>query len=244
MPATITMIGGISLTGIRLLIDTSKCIACKACQVVCQQWHSLPSEDTNFTGTYQNPPDMSGANLTVAKFFEIAALSKVKWLFFKDQCRHCEVPNCQQHCPFGAIIKQTDGIVRIDPDICNPAACSGSVNKPCQLACHYNIPKYMYVKDGSSVTTDMRKCDLCYNRFGNLSLPAASQKPSCEATCPPGAIFSGDADTILIQANDRVTYLQANGFPNANVYPNQSGVGTLTHVIWVLTEDPAVYGLS
>ncbi len=95
------------MEGKRILIDTSKCVACKACQVACQQWHSLPSEDTTFTGTYQNPPDMSGANLTVAKFFEIFD-TKLKWLFFKDQCRHCNYPNCKLACPLTP--KQSKGI--------------------------------------------------------------------------------------------------------------------------------------
>jgi len=27
-------------------IDTTRCIACKACQVACKQWHNLPAEKT------------------------------------------------------------------------------------------------------------------------------------------------------------------------------------------------------
>jgi formate dehydrogenase iron-sulfur subunit len=242
MPA-ITVKGGISLTGIRLLVDTSLCIACRVCQVACKQWHSLPSEDTIFAGSYQNPPDMSAANLTVTKFNEILDLGKLKWLFFKDQCRHCEVPNCLEKCPLGAIVKQTDGIVRIDPDICDPTLCFAGEPKPCQHACTFEIPKWKYVKDGNLIQTDMRKCDLCYNRFANLTLPLQSRKPSCEVTCPSGAIVSGDADAILTRANNRVAYLQTKGFSEANIYPPQSGFGTLTHVIWILTENPTDYGL-
>lgn len=237
------------MTGIRLLVDTSKCVACKACQVACQQWHSLPSEDTTFTGTYQNPPDMSGANLTVAKFFEIFD-TKLKWLFFKDQCRHCDDPRCMQHCPLNAIERQADGIVKIVPEICDPSKCSGAETKPCQMHCPYAIPKYKYVKNGSLVRTDMRKCDFCYDRFDKDQLHAASKKPSCEVTCPPGAISSGDADSILTEAQNRVNYLKTIGFPNVNVYPNQGMILLLsgpcagpTHVIWVLTESPSVYGL-
>src|SRR4030042_3791201 len=99
------------MEGKRILVDTSKCQACKACQAECKQWHSLEAEDTTFTGSYQNPPDMSGANLTVVKFTEIETGGKVKWLFFKDGCRHCQDPRCKLACPRKAIKRQANGVV-------------------------------------------------------------------------------------------------------------------------------------
>jgi formate dehydrogenase iron-sulfur subunit len=241
------------MTGKRLFIDTSKCQACKACQAACQQWHSLEAEDTTFTGSYQNPPDMSGANLTVAKFTEIKVGEKVEWLFFKDQCRHCEIPTCKTACPLKAIKRKPNGTVWIKEELCNPTLCSTEDVKPCQQACPFKkdgdglspigIPRRDYVKNGSPVTTKMQKCDLCYNRWpGNPAsavLPLASRKPACMVTCPPGAIMFGAADTMKRKANKRVTYLKANGYPNANVYP----AGLQTHVIWVLLESPSVYGI-
>src|SRR4030042_824657 len=251
------------MTGKRLFIDTSKCQACKACQAACQQWHSLEAEDTTFTGSYQNPPDMSGANLTVVKFTEIEVGGKVKWLFFKDGCRHCDAPTCRTACPLvpKAIKRQANGIVRIDPALCHPDVCSANAEKPCQTACPFKslsdgvigIPKRGYVNGGSPVTTVMRKCDLCYNRM-NLSPEATELKnlpfvstdgktrsalPACKVTCPPGAIKIGVADVMLTQAKKRVTYLKNHGYPNANVYP----AGLATHVIWVLLEAPSTYGI-
>jgi len=241
------------MTGKRMLIDTSKCLACKACQVACQQWHSLEAEDTEFTGTYQNPPDMSGANLTLVKFTEKEAAGKLNWLFFKDQCRHCEIPTCKTACPLKAIKRQTNGVVRINPDKCDPTLCSTEDVKPCQQACPFKkdgdglspigIPRRDYVKNGSPVTTKMEKCDFCYNRWPakpeSAVLPVASRKPACMAACPPGAMMFGAADTMKRKANKRVTYLKANGYPNANVYP----AGLQTHVIWVLLEAPGTYGI-
>ncbi|MFH1025102.1 MAG: 4Fe-4S dicluster domain-containing protein [Nitrospirota bacterium] len=251
------------MLGKRLMIDTSKCIACRACQVACKQWHSLPSEDTTFTGSYQNPPDMSGANLTVAKFTEAEIAGKLRFLFFKDMCRHCENPTCKVACPLvpkAIKRKAISGIVFIRADLCHPNACSTEVIKPCQQACPFKtdpvgrigVPKYNYEKDGP-VTTVMRKCDFCYNRM-NASPEATKLKalpfisadgktksalPACQVTCPPGAIMSGAADPMKRKAKRRVTYLIANGYPNANVYP----AGLQTHVIWVLTELPAAYGI-
>jgi formate dehydrogenase iron-sulfur subunit len=256
------------MTGKRMLIDTSKCQACKACQVACQQWHSLEAEDTTFTGSYQNPPEMSGTNLTVVKFTEIEDAGKVKWLFFKDQCRHCESPPCVPSCPRHAIVKQANGMVRIDPDLCDPHACApgsgDSVPRPCQSACPYKndgirgIPKWKYTKEGALLGSKMRKCDFCFDRWKTktgLKVPpfvsteklpngqpvVTSAIPACQLTCPAGAITTGGAGKMLKSANSRVSYLKANGYPNANIYPDQ--IQQISHVIWILTEDKSAYGL-
>ena len=209
------------MNGIRLLIDTSKCIGCKACQVTCQQWHSLPAEDTTFTGTYQNPRDLTAANLTVTKFFE-AGGKKPNWHFFKDQCRHCDDPPCMEECPFQAIIKLANGAVWIDYSRCFPSKCSRDDVKPCQDECEFKkIPRYKYVKDGVLVRTKMIKCNLCFGY------------PKCQIACPPGAISIGEADPILAEAVNRVNALKGHGFPDARIYPGQSD--DPTHVIWIVT---------
>jgi Fe-S-cluster-containing dehydrogenase component len=253
------------MLGKRILIDTSKCTACKSCQVACQQWHSLEAEDTTFTGSYTNPSDLSGANLTLIRFTEVEAGGKLKWLFFNDRCRHCETPTCRVACPLTpkAIKRQANGIVRIDPDLCHPELCSAEAIKPCQQACPFKsisdgvlgIPKKDYVKNGDPVTTVMRKCDFCYNRMNNsaeankLKNPpfvdtdpdrvTNSALPACKVACPPGAIKVGAADAMLTQAKKRVKKLKNMGYPNANVYP----AGLQTHVIWVLLEAPSTYGI-
>ena len=231
------------MTGKRLAIDTSICIGCKACQAACQQWHSLEAEDTTFTGSYQNPPDMSGANLTVVKFTEKEESGKVKWLFMKDQCRHCVGAHCRA-CPLGAVKIYKQQIVLIDPAICDPTSCAAiDQPKPCQTACPYNIPKWRYEKNGSAVLTKMMKCDFCYNRFTHPDLPAASKKPACMATCPPGAIYLGAANGILQGAKNRAKYLRTHGYPKATVYPKQETAWGPTRVIWVLLDEAAAYGL-
>jgi formate dehydrogenase iron-sulfur subunit len=252
-----------------IVIDTSKCIGCKACQVACQQWHSLTAEDTTFTGTYTNPPELSGVNLTLIKYFETESAGQVKFHFVTDRCRHCEEPQCKKACPLKAIKRQKNGIVKIVPEICNPFECVTPAHfsdpRPCQAACPFKsmfdgaigIPRKDYVKDGSPGTTGkMMKCDFCYNRFGAqgnaLGLPigdfANTRKPACEVTCAPGAIKSYSVNStvpakictkIKNKAKQRVTFLKANGYPNANVYP----AGYQTHVVWVLLEPPTTYGL-
>jgi formate dehydrogenase iron-sulfur subunit len=239
-----------------MLIDTSKCIGCKACQIACQQWHQLPAEDTSFTGSYQNPEDLSSASLTVVKFFEVGNNGDLRWLFFVDRCRHCEVPLCAEECPRDAITVKPNGIVVITKR-CNPDKCSPYDVKPCQLACPFKTgpgfegkpgtPRYK-LNDGSRLANgDANKCDFCYDRWGSAALKslngvfAKSNRPACALACPTGAIstMTGKRAKLNSMAEERAEYLRANGYPNARIYPK----GYATHVKWVLLEEAAAYGL-
>ena len=42
-----------------ILFDSTKCTACRGCQVACKQWNNLEADETVNTGTYENPPDLS-----------------------------------------------------------------------------------------------------------------------------------------------------------------------------------------
>ncbi len=174
---------------VMMLIDTSKCIGCKACQIACKQWHQLPSEDTQFTGSYTNPPDKSGANLNVVKFFEHGNNGNLRFLFFPDRCRHCHPPYCKEVCPLGAIKVNANGMTAIDHRVCDTTLC----NKQCQTACPFKsgdppigVIRFEYTKD--SVVHEPKgtkdppqpvgmKCDFCYDRFKNLTLQGADDPP-------------------------------------------------------------------
>ena len=39
------------------LVDTTTCIGCKACEVACVEWNSMPFSPTTFDNTYQTMPD-------------------------------------------------------------------------------------------------------------------------------------------------------------------------------------------
>jgi len=246
----------------RMLIDMSKCIACKACQIACQQWHQLPAEDTTFEGSYQNPKNLSAANLTLTEFFEVGNNGDLRWLFFVDRCRHCKEPNCKIACPLNAIAQTKKGYVVIKAK-CTPTKpfpdavvgvdyCSDNDEKPCQVACPFEsgptgIPRYR-LNNGSTLPDGRaNKCDFCYDRWRNANLKTApfagvfakSKKPACELVCPTGAIKTGGQRAMRNRAEARVAELQANGYPKANVYP----AGYTTQVTWVLLEETWVYGV-
>ena len=62
-------------------IDTTKCTACRSCQVACKQWNELPAEKTTNRGTYQNPADLSAQTYTLVRFSETSADGMVNGLF-------------------------------------------------------------------------------------------------------------------------------------------------------------------
>jgi formate dehydrogenase iron-sulfur subunit len=53
-----------------ILFDSTKCTACRACQVACKQWNNLEAEETTNTGTIENPPDLSPRTWLKMKFNE------------------------------------------------------------------------------------------------------------------------------------------------------------------------------
>jgi len=260
-----------------MLIDTSKCIGCKACQVACQQWHGKEAEDTEFTGSYTNPPDKSGANFTVVKYIEhVDGNGDLRFLFFPDRCRHCLEPACKTYCPLGAVHQFPWGGVAINENKCNTDLCS----LECQTSCPYKsgtpavlgVPRFEYRKNGDPDPVTLKtaqKCDFCYDRlFYNDKLrgafdstipgdgarfkgyfakftggPPFSSRPACELACPTSALRVARHNQVIPYAKNRVNQLKAKGFLNANLYPAPNPT-VHTHMLWVLTEDPSVYGLT
>ncbi|MBU1984585.1 4Fe-4S dicluster domain-containing protein, partial [bacterium] len=56
-----------------MLIDSTRCIGCRGCQIACKQWNELPAEQTTFFASkgYQNPRDLSSKTWTVITYNEV-----------------------------------------------------------------------------------------------------------------------------------------------------------------------------
>ena len=52
------------------LIDTTRCTACRGCQLACKEWHDLPANATKQRGSHQNPPDLNPNNYKIGRFHE------------------------------------------------------------------------------------------------------------------------------------------------------------------------------
>ena len=197
------------------LIDISKCIGCKACQVACMQWNDLRDEVGVQHGIYDNPVDLTDQSWTVMRFAEYKSPEgKLEWLIRKDGCMHCEDPGCLKACPSpGAIVKYANGIVDF-----NSSNCIGCGY--CIAGCPFNIPRISQ-KDNKAY-----KCTLCSDRV------SVGLEPACVKTCPTGAIQFGAKEDMVARGAKRVGDLKERGYQQAALY-DPAGVGG-THVMYVL----------
>jgi len=95
-----------------IIIDTDRCLDCKACLVACKVENDVPK------GFWRNWVKHTGG------------ISGRRTRYQPGQCMQCDQPSCVAACPVGATFKRKDGIVVIDP-----AKCIGCAN--CVSACPY-----------------------------------------------------------------------------------------------------------
>ena len=118
------------------LIDTTKCIGCKACQVACMEWNDLRDDIGTCTGHYDNPHDLSEHSWTLMRFAEYEnPKGDLEWLIRKDGCMHCADPGCLKACPSpGAIVQYANGIVDFQEENC--IGCGY-----CVAGCPFDVPR-------------------------------------------------------------------------------------------------------
>jgi tetrathionate reductase subunit B len=126
-----------------LVIDSRKCINCKACVVACRAENRVPlgySRDwigEEHRGTW---PELLAA-------------------FEPEQCHHCADPSCVRVCPTGASFQRADGIV-----VVNEQDCIGC--RYCMIACPYSA---RFFREDKGV---VEKCTFCVQRVDRGETPA------------------------------------------------------------------------
>lgn len=202
-----------------IFVDTSRCTACRGCQVGCKEWKNLPPVATKQWGSHQNPPDLNAYNFKLVRFSEHLIDNTVAWYFFPDQCRHCLEAPCQMTA------SSPDAIIR-DKDTGAVIFTEKTKDEDFEAireACPYNIPR----KDEK--TGRIVKCDLCIDRI------QAGQLPMCVKSCAMGAMHFGERAEMVSMANERVEAVKKE-FPKAQLLDADS-VG----VIYLVLNDPALY---
>ncbi len=169
-----------------VLVDITRCIACRSCQVSCKAWHGLPADYRPSDGRYTSPESLDATDYTFVNFIENSG-SDVVWKFVKEQCMHCKDPACVSACPVGALQKTKEG-----PVVYNQWKCIGC--RYCMIACPFNVPKYEW----NTTNPWVRKCDFCADRL------AAGDKPACVSACPMEVMYFDDYEKVVAEAKRRI----------------------------------------
>ena len=202
-------------------VDTTKCTACRGCQIACKQWNQRIAEKTVNRGSHQNPPDLSYNTWKLVRFSEVVQ-PKINYYFFPDQCRHCLTPPCKDVADGkakGAVIQdEKTGAVIFSPKV----KLKAEDFKEIREACPYNIPRI----SGAGV---MGKCTMCFDRIKEGMLPA------CVKACPTGTMNFGDRKEMLEKANKRLDEVKK--VYKSAMLANPDDV----RVIFLLADDPKKY---
>lgn len=172
------------MAGKFFLIDTTKCTACRGCQVACKEWKKLPADTTKQTGTYQNPPDFDGNTYRLVRFAEYPSdKNYMVWYFFSDACRHCLEPPCKEEAD-----NYLKGAIEIDAKTGGVVYTSKTkkIAKNFQAVrdtCPYDVPRML-------PSGQFTKCDMCVDRV------SAGLLPACVKACPTGALMFGSKAEI------------------------------------------------
>ncbi len=217
------------------LIDTTKCIGCRSCQVTCKQWNQLPAELTSAPAAglgLQNPKTLSAKTLVLIQQHEVLdakAPGGIRTVFAKRQCMHCDEPACAAACPVTAMHKTKEGPVAYDKSKC--IGC-----RYCIAACPFGVP----AAEWDSLAPKINKCDMCYARLSQeapaetngVALSADVRKdyasksavPSCVKQCPAKALKFGERDELLAEARRRMK--EAPGKYVEHIYGEHEAGGT------------------
>ena len=196
------------------VIDTKRCIGCRACVAACAvENHFTPEAPWNAMVEY-----------------EVGTYPSVKKVFNTIGCMHCEQPACKAACEkagFKAITKNAYGVVLVDYDKC--AGCG-----QCAAVCPYAVPQInatvapLYPGKGKNGAETIayadrhpthrkkpaaaEKCTFCWHKLekaiadGKQDLIGKDPQytPSCDLVCPVQARVFGDGDDPSSEVSKKI----------------------------------------
>jgi len=197
------------------LVDTTKCVGCRSCQVTCKQWNDLKATRTEAPGAglgLQSPRTLNADTFVVVTYAELEdeqAPGGLRYVSTKRQCMHCDDPACASACPVTALHKTPTGAVAYDADKC--LGC-----RYCMWACPWGVPTAQW----DSLAPTIRKCTHCTDRAAQpaplerngkalsedekKSFAAAQAIPACVKQCPANALKYGPRKEMLAEAHARI----------------------------------------
>lgn len=165
-----------------VLYDSSRCVGCQQCEIVCAEQNNLPAIDPNEAPVAGTLRKTNESRRSVINAYET---SKGE-MYVKNQCMHCNQPACAAACLTEAMHKTTEGAV-----IWRADKCMGC--RYCMVSCPYDAPKFEYF----SANPKIEKCNMCYDRLKEGLVPA------CVEICPAEALTFGPRRELIAEARKR-----------------------------------------
>ena len=166
-----------------ILVDTTRCIGCRACEVACGEEHDLLVPDVLNDGALEEHRKTSVEQWTIVNKYE----TEKGDVFVKRQCMHCYQAACATACPTEAMVKTGQGPVTWNGDKC--LGC-----RYCMVSCPFEMPKFEY----NEWNPKLQKCTMCFERLEE------GQKPACVEACPTDALMFGTRVKNLEIARHRI----------------------------------------
>jgi Fe-S-cluster-containing dehydrogenase component len=165
-----------------VLVDTTRCVGCRSCELACAEAHNLPVPDIGDASAFEKNRQTSETQWAVVNRYK----TDKGEVFAKKQCMHCNQPGCVSACPVKAMEKQKEGPVTWDTN------CIGC--RYCMVSCPFDIPKFEHY----GATPKLQKCNLCWERLKK------GEKPACVEACPAEALAFGARRALIEEANTRI----------------------------------------
>jgi len=202
-----------------VLVDTTRCVGCRACEEACATANGLPVPDIADETVFETERRRSPSQFSVINRYQTRAGE----FFVKKQCMHCLQPACVSGCLTKAMHKTKEG-----PVVWDSSKCMGC--RFCMVSCPFDAPKFEYDR----AVPRIRKCTMCFTRLEQGKVPA------CVENCPAEALTFGPRSELLADARTRIaasptTYLQ-------HIYGEHEVGGT--SFLYLVGAPPRELGLS
>ncbi len=166
-----------------VLVDTTRCIGCRSCEVACGEENGMFVPDVENDGALETLRTTDETQWTVVNHFETSKGD----VFVKRQCMHCWQPACTAACLTKAMEK-----TELGPVIWHENRCMGC--RFCMVSCPFDVPKFEY----DSWNPKIQKCIMCWHRT------SVGDKPACVESCPTDALIFGHKRDLMEIARMRI----------------------------------------